>query len=77
MTKRLLTAIRSLPEDYVADDTELCEYNGWVVAVNGKVPLPPIKYQAASGWSKVTFADTLGNLLDSRPKQGQTAPHSP
>lgn len=73
MTKRILQAIRDLPDEYVADGTELCEYNGWVVAVNGKACLPVIKHRPDSGWTKLELGSPSNNL-DNRPNPGHVAP---
>lgn len=57
MTALELTALRTLPYEYIADGTQLCSFSGWVVAVNGLIPLPPIKWRAESGWTKLVIVD--------------------
>ena len=70
MTALELTALRTLPDEYVADGTQLCSFNGWVVVVNGRVPLPLIKWRKESGWTPLVF-EALP------PREQQPARHLP
>ncbi len=55
MTKQELTALRTLPDEYVRDGTAVAYFNGWVVAINQA--LLPIKWHADSGWTKITWTE--------------------
>lgn len=56
MTALVLRALKTLPDEYVRDGTQVCEYNGRVVVVNGTPPaLPVMQWMPDSGWSVVKF----------------------
>ena len=45
MTRLEIIAIQRLPRRYIADGTQVAPCgNGWVMACNGQVPLPPISF---------------------------------
>ncbi len=60
MTKNEILAIRVLPPEYVADGTNICTFNGSVIAYNGVIPLPPIQWAEKgpeSCWTLIRFKE--------------------
>jgi hypothetical protein len=57
MTALELTAIRTLPSDYIRDGTQFAIYSKTHIVVALHPDLPPIKWIEAEGWTKLEFAE--------------------
>jgi hypothetical protein len=53
MSKKLILAIKDLPEEYIDDKTQFAEHKELVIAVNPL--LEPITWKDGSGWSVVEY----------------------